>query len=173
MLRHLIKIDHIQNTEAAPIGSRGERTTINLKFPRHSRKKRYSNVPACRLSDEHLIVNPPPPGVSNATAGHWAWIVRVEGSKPPAPSCLRRSRVVCRPFWRLPWRHQGGIYSSVRARRQRARSISVSHMVAPHTGTALAQACHTADFPREPNWLINLGRATLGCSSLVGQLGAF
>lgn len=75
MLRHLIKIDHIQRTDEGGliVGIGGERIVNNFKFYAVFKESEEYTV---RFGSEELgtIVLPPPPGEKIAIAGH-VWVV--------------------------------------------------------------------------------------------------
>ena len=75
LLRHLIKIDHIQVTEGGGliVGLAGERIINNFKFYAVFQENEEFTVRS-ESAELGTIVNPPPPGERIAIAGH-CWIV--------------------------------------------------------------------------------------------------
>ena len=75
LLRHLIDIDHVQQTEGGGliVGLAGERIINSFKFYAVFQENEEFTV-RCESSELGTIVNPPPPGERIAIAGH-CWLV--------------------------------------------------------------------------------------------------
>ena len=127
LLRHLIKIDHIQVTEGGGliVGLAGERIINNFKFYAVFQENEEFTVRS-ESAELGTIVNPPPPGERIAIAGH-CWIVEEVDWEAPHCLCHAGQGPGAGLLWRLPRRHQ---YTRTRAHAQgaqRARDISVPH----------------------------------------------
>jgi len=87
LLRHLIKIDHIQRTEEGGliVGLAGERQVNSFKFYAVFQENEEYTV-RCGSQELGTIVMPPPPGEKIAIAGH-VWIVEEVDHKRRAVYC--------------------------------------------------------------------------------------
>lgn len=158
LLRHLIKIDHIQVTEGGGliVGLAGERIINNFKFYAVFQENEEFTVRS-ESAELGTIVNPPPPGERIAIAGH-CWIVEEVDWKRHTVFATQVKGRVPAYFGDCP----GDINTHVL---ERMRQALTEHAVYPYLmGNArarLAQARHTAEISgagTKP--LINLGGDT-------------
>ena len=158
LLRHLIKIDHIQVTEGGGliVGLAGERIINNFKFYAVFQENEEFTVRS-ESAELGTIVNPPPPGERIAIAGH-CWIVEEVDWKRHTVFATQVKGRVPAYFGDCP----GDINTHVL---ERMRQALTEHAAYPYLmGNArarLAQARHTAEISgagTKP--LINLGGDT-------------
>ena len=158
LLRHLIKIDHIQVTEGGGliVGLAGERIVNNFKFYAVFQENEEFTVRS-ESAELGTIVNPPPPGERIAIAGH-CWIVEEVDWKRHTVFATQVKGRVPAYFGDCP----GDINTHVL---ERMRQALTEHAAYPYLmGNArarLAQARHTAEISgagTKP--LINLGGDT-------------
>ncbi len=158
LLRHLIKIDHIELTEGGGliVGLAGERLVNNFKFYAVFQENEEFTVRS-ESAELGTIVNPPPPGERIAIAGH-CWVVEEVDWK-------RHSLFVTQVKGRVPAYFgdcPGDIDTHVLERMRRALA---EHELYPYLMTnaraRLVQARHTAEISGAATRpLINLGGET-------------
>lgn len=158
LLRHLIKIDHIQVTEGGGliVGLAGERIINNFKFYAVFQENEEFTVRS-ESAELGTIVNPPPPGERIAIAGH-CWIVEEVDWKRHTVFATQVKGRVPAYFGDCP----GDINTHVLERMRKALNEHATYPYLMGNARArLAQARHTAKLSgagTKP--LINLGGDT-------------
>ena len=158
LLRHLIKIDHIQVTEGGGliVGLAGERIINNFKFYAVFQENEEFTVRS-ESAELGTIVNPPPPGERIAIAGH-CWIVEEVDWKRHTVFATQVKGRVPAYFGDCP----GDINTHVLERMRKALNEHATYPYLMGNARArLAQARHTAEISgagTKP--LINLGGDT-------------
>lgn len=158
LLRHLIKIDHIQVTEGGGliVGLAGERIINNFKFYAVFQENEEFTVRS-ESAELGTIVNPPPPGERIAIAGH-CWIVEEVDWKRHTVFATQVKGRVPAYFGDCP----GDINTHVLERMRKALNEHAAYPYLMGNARArLAQARHTAEISgagTKP--LINLGGDT-------------
>lgn len=158
LLRHLIKIDHIQVTEGGEliVGLAGERIINNFKFYAVFQENEEFTVRS-ESAELGTIVNPPPPGERIAIAGH-CWIVEEVDWKRHTVFATQVKGRVPAYFGDCP----GDINTHVLERMRKALNEHAAYPYLMGNARArLAQARHTAEISgagTKP--LINLGGDT-------------
>ena len=158
LLRHLIKIDHIQVTEGGGliVGLAGERIINNFKFYAVFQENEEFTVRS-ESAELGTIINPPPPGERIAIAGH-CWIVEEVDWKRHTVFATQVKGRVPAYFGDCP----GDINTHVLERMRKALNEHAAYPYLMGNARArLAQARHTAEISgagTKP--LINLGGDT-------------
>ncbi|OUO64538.1 DEAD/DEAH box helicase [Collinsella sp. An268] len=168
LLRHLIKTDHIEQTEGGGliVGLAGERYTTSFKFYAVFQENEEFTVRS-ESAELGTIVNPPPPGERIAIAGA-CWVVEEVDWKRHLVYCTQVKGRVPAYFGDCP----GDIHTHVL---ERMRRVLATHETYPYllanARARLAQARRTAELSgaaAEP--LINLGGDTW---VLIPWLGSY
>ena len=142
LLRHLIKIDHIQVTEGGGliVGLAGERIINNFKFYAVFQENEEFTVRS-ESAELGTIVNPPPPGERIAIAGH-CWIVEEVDWKRHTVFATQVKGRVPAYFGDCP----GDINTHVLERMRKALNEHAAYPYLMGNARArLAQARHTAE----------------------------
>ena len=162
LLRHLIGIEHIQQTENGGliVGIAGERIVNNFKFYAVFQENEEFTV-RCGSEELGTIVLPPPPGEKIAIAGH-VWIVEEVDRKRHLVYCEQVRGSVPAYFGDCP----GDINTKVLERMRKALAEDKSYpYLMKNAVVRLAEARHTAansGAAHDP--LICLRRSTLRSS---------
>lgn len=155
LLRHLIGIDHIQQTERGGliVGMAGERITTSFKFYAVFQENVEYTV-RCDSQELGTIVKPPPVGDKIAIAGH-TWVVEEVDHKRHNVYCQMVKGMVPAYFGECP----GDIHTHIL---ERMRRVLVENTVYPYLmGNARARLAHarhiTANSGLGAEPLISLG----------------
>ena len=167
LLRHLIEIDHIEQTEGGGliVGLAGERLTNSYKFYAVFQENEEFNVRS-ESAELGTIVNPPPPGERIAIAG-CCWLVEEVDWKRHSVFCTQVKGRVPAYFGECP----GDINTHVLERMNR---VLREHEAYPYLMTnaraRLTQARHTAEVSGAATQpLVNLGGETWALFPWLGS----